>query len=1059
MKIKKIIWLIFILGIFGLDLFSAPVVQEVNPRRLVMFFDYSGAEKVGEKELKDTMTKSFAITLFQKGPIVCVVDETVLHHFLNKRSEVFYKKTNFDPAEWQVFYVNGTKLYVFFPQKYDYVECQNIQPSGISIFKEKSWTKIDGDEGELKTFVNEQLKQRKSVEADYDLSKIFITNKDIAKEIKASVPFEDEEIKEGVFASKKLKASTIEKGKVVKKAYEQPDPKTLKKVNAFDIVKNNFRPWSVVIHGHGNISKDLGIIITTEGSAHYSQLGAIGGLPEKVFQEQVLSFFNKLNTNFMLVTSCFIGGKNTGFALHKSEMKGNLPFLTNESLNLTYPLVFSGITEGVTISSFPDLSDGQELSKVSLDTSIDRNAFFTALENKKTFLLQSIFDLLPQKNKNEEYKNQLSLDLLLHAFDKNPVEYSQELAATLYDNIAKEYVPLVKQLCIDLANAHKSTQKSYFTLFDETLNKDGFEFDPIQNLEVGQGFEVKSLFNWNLFFLINKKYFNQSDYYVEEMEKKLDFLRKSTKISYPAARELLRGDRLEQWYVEQGFINHKREALTKKVAEIVALLHKNIDRLIGRVLSQYSVKQSQELRESIKSNLQKFIQGAQKAYEKKLSDIDSSEAIYAQFIIAIKSTIGGITSKDAIKIATELIQVIVVKGESFNVDIPKNEWLKEYVLKNLTLSSNWFFSDYGVNSIPQLLLPGLGVFSGIQVDPEIFILNDVVNKKAFFSGESIKIQGMVAVVVDPERLNSSLEIFPIIRENLKINELADGKMRAGTRRLIEKGYKVLLDYPFSPRSYCYYPMFVPRGTTDNYFFNDISVVPYIDDGKKCSGILHFIRDAFLNPQGRTEEKTFYIKKLKGFNDFLKSDGNLLPGLGGGAWSNFVKNNKGKDLELVDVIISVKAGEVDKPFEVKMIFSCDNTAWCYRGNLWEIDSYLYDEFKKKNNLAEWYKTVLESLFLPDDQAIKNGYEKLNMLVEKNKGLSVKSKALFDRKFSQDIKASTSSASKTKLEQSESAEEKMKKSLENLSESMQSLRKKLIEFSAKLKVLQGSLVRVH
>lgn len=183
-------------------------------------------------------------------------------------------------------------------------------------------------------------------------------------------------------------------------------------------------------------------------------------------------------------------------------------------------------------------------------------------------------------------------------------------------------------------------------------------------------------------------------------------------------------------------------------------------------------------------------------------------------------------------------------------------WLKS-VLRHLSLTNNWFCYDYGLTAIPQILMPRIGWFSAIGVDPSLLILHQpaaVIGRKNGF----ISIKEKLGLVVDPNILYPSLSI-----------ESTQPKTKYKIMWLNAlQGLPVLQDNLPDEDEYRFYPIFVPRKATvkeeTNYFFERIELDP--SGTKNNVGLLHFIRNSLLNTQGRESRCCFLIKELEGFND-------------------------------------------------------------------------------------------------------------------------------------------------------------------------------------------------
>jgi hypothetical protein len=198
-------------------------------------------------------------------------------------------------------------------------------------------------------------------------------------------------------------------------------------------------------------------------------------------------------------------------------------------------------------------------------------------------------------------------------------------------------------------------------------------------------------------------------------------------------------------------------------------------------------------------------------------------------------------------------------------------------------------SVHGFQNIPQVWFPGGIGFQSADIPDLVFSLGNVALKAAKENNESIPIMGDALVLVHPTVIDVPLEVYPIMVShdiNKKkweqiphIFELTFSKndkqiFSKIVTKLIVPGLenftgspdagKVLLD--------SLYPQFISLNTSGSgHLFEEINVqnIYFGESGTILGvglGVIHFIRDAFLDVNQDSQSRIYFIDKLTGFND-------------------------------------------------------------------------------------------------------------------------------------------------------------------------------------------------
>lgn len=262
------------------------------------------------------------------------------------------------------------------------------------------------------------------------------------------------------------------------------------------------------------------------------------------------------------------------------------------------------------------------------------------------------------------------------------------------------------------------------------------------------------------------------------------------------------------------------------------------------------------------------------------------------------------TSPDVVTKFTQFDPSVDIKSffEAFEVaktKIKEPSFLKN-ILKNLSLSSNWFFHEHGINNIPQVLIPNVGWFQYFDVDPDIQSVTDASIAKSLLNpefekidiekkkggkkkslalkrvhlkaGGKIEVNQKLALLLYPEIMPVELEFLP---REMEVGTHGGAKFMKATNSLIPKSFVEWNErIPVNNRISDFkkddfliiYPSIISMQRGDAlHLLSKISVDK--DSKNKNVGLAGFIRDGFIILHERESKKAFFIKELQGYNDF------------------------------------------------------------------------------------------------------------------------------------------------------------------------------------------------
>lgn len=288
--------------------------------------------------------------------------------------------------------------------------------------------------------------------------------------------------------------------------------------------------------------------------------------------------------------------------------------------------------------------------------------------------------------------------------------------------------------------------------------------------------------------------------------------------------------------------------------------------------------------------------------------------------------------------------------------------------RTLTQQLNQFIGGaHGSNNIPQIILPGGRLIQSLTPDKTVFVLGNVRAKTYEIEKKPINISaGIKNILIYPSAVQAPLnikatsytEIPQLPKEWEQLPTFLD-IMRSSPRmpffnymftnkNVFPKTYSKMGDIERTPQNkdmkFYLFPNILSmiRGNA-NHFFSKITVTapnPFV-------GVLQFIRDSFLDLEGRLSEKGFWIETLEGPNDLSLTlealrakNQNLEP-------SEFEKTTTLQDsLILKNIHITTSYNQVLK---VEITFECNESAWIF--NFDPTSQRLWD-FQKINDLNNY-----------------------------------------------------------------------------------------------------------
>lgn len=282
-------------------------------KRLVILFDENSEGPTIDK--KNALAITFAINIHQKAA-PAIVSHSVAQAFLGLKYDyvtnpptpsvahspeenakfldiiAFFKLITFNQNDWNIYHCQDSQLFLFVPVAMALViDAETVMVDGspfpVAGFKlgkpEQLFQSTTPDViGELRTWMKDKSKSAAPV-AVSQLKSLLFNDDDILK-----VPGLRDKLK---------KVTEEEQGTMIK---ERDDVK-------ISAIRSHTKPWNIFMQGHGSYGEQS------------TYADSIAGLSPKKFQELLL-FFNRINTNIVALSSCYSGGKNLDYIKVKDEL-------------------------------------------------------------------------------------------------------------------------------------------------------------------------------------------------------------------------------------------------------------------------------------------------------------------------------------------------------------------------------------------------------------------------------------------------------------------------------------------------------------------------------------------------------------------------------------------------------------------------------------------------------------------------------------------------------------------------------------------------------------------
>lgn len=332
-------------------------------------------------------------------------------------------------------------------------------------------------------------------------------------------------------------------------------------------------------------------------------------------------------------------------------------------------------------------------------------------------------------------------------------------------------------------------------------------------------------------------------------------------------------------------------------------------------------------------------------------------------------------------------------------------------------------SVHGLENIPQVWFPGGVGFQSANIPDLVFPLGNVLLKKHKENNEPIIIIGDALVLIYPTVIDVPLIVYPTSVSNalnkkswVNIPHVFEPSFTENNFELAfsqqnQNRLGLLIDYLLVPRMTrtvgtmyldalqhllldSLYPKFISLNTTGSgHLFKEINVENVLfDESSRIKayglGVLHFIRDAFLDVGLTSQPSIYFIDKLSGFNDISlvlegsrmvrrESKKNLL--------EEYLQNLIDQNIILENVMILINNGGL----KFTIYFAIGDTYWQYTSAQAEEDA----------KTSNWWNFRLmgdvRSSYDKDYQKYKN------QLVQKPESINQKSiSAILDEKHRQE-----------------------------------------------------------
>ena len=255
----------------------------------------------------------------------------------------------------------------------------------------------------------------------------------------------------------------------------------------------------------------------------------------------------------------------------------------------------------------------------------------------------------------------------------------------------------------------------------------------------------------------------------------------------------------------------------------------------------------------------------------------------------------------------------------------------------------------GTHIIPQVWLPnGMG-FQTFNADYFVFVLGKVIAQVAAEEKQPITLDHQKAVLVYPPYIKATLNIRPLTeylfsskmpiniakqfvwKDLPMVNEL-------NFQKLIPDKHKLENEYPELKNTWeptdqpVIFPQFISmiRGDAAHYF----KKINLEDTQSPNSGVIRFIREAFLDIAKRPTLKTFIIEELTGYNDIslLIQASRMIKGFDQPhPLEVLLEQKKHQPITLYNVLISTRHDPITKQDTIVVAFTISGTTWQFTGD--------------------------------------------------------------------------------------------------------------------------------
>ena len=258
-----------------------------------------------------------------------------------------------------------------------------------------------------------------------------------------------------------------------------------------------------------------------------------------------------------------------------------------------------------------------------------------------------------------------------------------------------------------------------------------------------------------------------------------------------------------------------------------------------------------------------------------------------------------------------------VNFKSFFETLEQNKTPNRLMLsaQYLTVLDNWFIKLNGLSCFPQLLTPNTGwqplcdAIEGISVITKAKLITAAQKNGCYQLGN-------LAAIIEPKCITTPFYIAPI------------DVTGAAPEWTNQWNHLQVRDVKNSES--CYYPSFISFNS-NYHIFKDIII---LNQKNEFGGILHFLRDSFLNIQENTKQTQWFISELYGHNDITptlttsnqKTTITLSPNKESGNTSCLDRSLKNlPHIKLRDVCICAYAKTFDPKTGITRITSSDEKA--------------------------------------------------------------------------------------------------------------------------------------